>query len=937
MAANRLAQAIQQTMAKIEASKRKPHNVKVGLPEAAEIIRTGAKDSPGMPNKLQMMSPDPMQNQMQAPASKPASQMDGEEKEKEEGGQIDVPISLGISRNDQFEAPSETAKEGLAGFADKVKGFVSGLGQGASGMSRTDQFDPSNMNEIKSGMDSFMSSYAQAAPVSRNESWSEPDDTAKEAVRDTVDAIGSAMETHGDIATAPARVDQYQAPDADTANRIKSGFKEKVQEPVSEFMQGYVSQNPKFDRNASDVKMSDGEAPTPDYSWMENFANTSEITREPGASQQLHYGGVAQDNWSREIGDALTSDDVANAIFGTGGLLDPGRRFTIDREGIHRESKEDRIAREQEEIEQSNGKKGGNVWDDPDREKYLSTYEETFKSEPEYDRGSKDPWELLRDDRLDNGSGNLESQVADRMSGAQYKKYREAGIPGRPIDEIDESASYSKLGEYDNYGFIPYVPDKDALRGMSLSRVVSGPTRFFNEMRNAREEMVPYEATINGKTVNSSQFDPLEMNAYLRRMQRGLEERGEKTADWFNAKGDHTGMTAYTPKAYQVTFPDGTVEMFPGGGYEILKNPTYDFDESGNEYVVDPTVLVRFKDGSVLQFDDEADYLSSMYVPSYRPAEEDEPVERWMPDFVTDDGVALTYPEVLALASDESAEDESDGIAYDMNIGGLGTPATLLPGLLEGGNVGANFWDIAASSAPYFSNPTAWLAAGSNAATALAGESPMEQDRYGVGRQIAESIRPDQYWMNVGVNAAMPFTERLAGGIVKGDGLFKRPLLNPDPFIKKRLGGTAAEPLALAASDIAGEGLEEAIGNVFEEASRNGLLGWYADDMLDENGKPVYDSTGHVVKDLSTSGWRRVGNYAADAPEAMAGGGLLGGAFRAPSIVRRDIPETARRMVLNKNLKQAGLKPYREVEPDESAEFVLPESLAARYESEGDR
>lgn len=925
MSANKLARAIQQTIA--NKAKNVPRVQKLDLSKAFDTIRNGAGESTGMPNKINQ-TVGPVVNQIQPSAPKPISQ-DKEEKEEQDEN-LEIPTSLGISRNEQFEIPSEDAKEGASSFADKVKGFVSSIGSGVSGLSRDDQFKtPSEdtVNTIKSGMDSFMSTYAQTAKPTKNDSWEEPSDKAREAIGDAVNAVGGFMKSYGESGVTPTRTDLYEAPDAATAERISSKANDALS-TVNDFMRSYGETNPTFSRNDSNVLFSNGKTPTTDYSWMDTFSEMPDISREQN-DLALSNGKIVRDEFSDGL-VKLASDpaNLAENLFGTGGVLDPGRKVTVDREGIHRESGDETRAREQEQDEQSRGKTRQNLMNDPEREEYISAYKELFKNEPQYDRGSKDPWEILRDDRFDNGSGNTESHVTNVMSGEQYIKYRQAGIPGRPIEEINPDGTYSKIDEYHNHGFIPYVPDKEAFNNMMLQQVEAGPTKVFNEMRDVREEMFPYEATINGKTINSSNYDPQKANVYLRKAQDELNAEDPESS-WFDPEANHEGMTAYTPSSYAVKFPDGSTEEFPGGGYSIIKRPTYNFDENGNKYIVDPSVVVEFRDGSAIQFDDEDDYHASLSVTGHRPAEENEETVYWVPDFVTDDGTRLNYSEMLSLATDDDPEDTSDGITYDMNLGGLGTPRNMLKGITEGGNLGANFWDIAASSAPYFFGPTAWSSAGSNASIALSGNAPMETDEYGVGSQVAENIRPDQYLSNIGFNFAMPATERLAGNIVG-----KNPLIKVEPFIRRKFGGTAAEPLALSAANVLGEGAEEIVGNAFEDAANNGLLGWYANDAVDENGNPLYDRTGHVVKDLSTSLPNRVSNYADDAPEAFVGGALLGGAFRAPQIVRSDIPETLRRMNYNRNLRKIGLKPFKQ-SANENAEFVLPDDLVARYTREG--
>ncbi len=546
--------------------------------------------------------------------------------------------------------------------------------------------------------------------------------------------------------------------------------------------------------------------------------------------------------------------------------------------------------------------------------------------EPRFKRVAK----RFMDQGKDDGTNDIENLTSQSLPGEQYLMYRENGIPGRPIDEIDPDGNYSKMAEYINYGFMPYARGPEDVTKLEREYALETPAKLFSELATSRESANDSTYYAYGKKFSGREFEK-KAPLYLKRVDRLIDSKDPSVDPASGA--DRTGMSAYTPSSYKVTYADGTSEEFPGGGFEIIKPYSFDLDENGNPVVWDPTIVVEFRNGLSVTFDDMEDVKKSL-VPQGIMRSDDpdrDDIMYWAPDLQLDDGTSIPFDEAIAIAEDDGKSNEN--IRYDFGNMGLGKPQRMLGDFWEDGrfnfeDLPAKMWDITASSLPYMHPFTAWTKAVSDAEAATHSIDPASLNLAGESFDVSEDMDLDKYLSAIGWNLAMPITEYGVGRIG-----------GKAPFVKKGLqkilGNSAAVPVAEWLIGTGGEGLEEIPGNLFEDAARYGMQELYADPVLDEYGEVLRDSTGHEVRDESTPWQKRLQNFIDDVPEAVTGGVLLGGAFGVPEIPST-IGDAYRRHQQNKADKAEGLGVYREAY-DGKQDFELPPELKARLDAQNER
>lgn len=130
-------------------------------------------------------------------------------------------------------------------------------------------------------------------------------------------------------------------------------------------------------------------------------------------------------------------------------------------------------------------------------------------------------------------------------------------------------------------------------------------------------------------------------------------------------------------------------------------------------------------------------------------------------------------------------------------------------------------------------------------------------------------------WWNSAGNLLVPFTEMIVGPV--GEEIIPLAKL----VEKLPIDSPLAKYLTNMLIGKLGEGVEEVLGNPFEEATDQGEDA-YADPMLDENGEPIHDMYGHEMRDSSTPGWKRMDNFFGDVANnvnAFLGGMGVAGAM----------------------------------------------------------
>lgn len=535
-----------------------------------------------------------------------------------------------------------------------------------------------------------------------------------------------------------------------------------------------------------------------------------------------------------------------------------------------------------------------------------------------------EPVETLNPSVDDGVNMDYSSLTSDYMTGSRYIHYRdELGMGGRD-GWIDPNGIYSKSDEAAQYGFTPFTPDVTTAINGSITSAASAMGQAGTDFGHLREDLTnfvaPFQATIDGKSVN------------------GWELR--------NTASPYIGQLSYL---YNYD-PESILRPPRRGQYTMFVKEWHVVDQDGNMtvhrgsvYRDDRTGALRFSDGTSVipqQDSDEFDYdwvavgneqwgLLDGERLNYRADPEDQATwgAMWLPDLVMSDGTRVNYMQASRFMSDRWAEDgeQDENISYDFGPLGINKPSeyvnmemfddggrhgvvtapSLNPGAI--GDMIPSVIDLTLGSAPIMIPGYDWVYSASNAIPAMSGIDPSSYDgregyysrfyasqvdddgriRYGVApdpeSDIDETLSNELRLASTAGNFLVPLTEQLVGPV--GEGVLNIPnmTLTRGTFSPR----SAAGRFAVGAAE---EGLEEIFGNAFEDWTANGLAGWYADPLLDENGEEMYDSAGRRYVDYDTPLHRRIGNYLGDIPgnlNAFLGGASIGGVMTAPTRVRQ--------------------------------------------------
>lgn len=535
-----------------------------------------------------------------------------------------------------------------------------------------------------------------------------------------------------------------------------------------------------------------------------------------------------------------------------------------------------------------------------------------------------EPVETLSPSVDDGVNMDYSSLTSDYMTGSRYIHYRdELGMGGRD-GWIDPNGIYSKADEAAQYGFTPFTPDVTTALNGSITSAASAAGHAGTDFGHLREDLVnfvaPFQATIDGESVN------------------GWELR--------NTASPYIGQLSYLYN-YE---PESILRPPRRGQYTMFVKEWHVVDQSGAMTVHrgsvwrdERTGALRFSDGSSVipqQDQDEFDYnwvavgneqwgLLDGKRLNCRTDPEDPTTwgAMWLPDLVMSDGTRVNYMQASRFMSDRWAEDgeQDEGIEYNFAPLGLNKPTEYTEMEMFGDNgkygmltiptlnsssitdIPTSVVDLTAGSAPIMIPGFDWIYSASNAIPAMSGIDPSSYDgrgnyysrfyasqidddgriQYGVApdpeSDIDETLSNELRLASTAGNFLVPLTEQLVGPV--GEGVLNIPART---FTRGALSPrSAAGRFAVGAVE---EGLEEIFGNAFEDWTANGLAGWYADPLLDENGEEIYDSAGRRYVDYDTPLYRRIGNYFGDIPgnlNAFLGGASIGGVMTAPTRVRQ--------------------------------------------------
>lgn len=578
---------------------------------------------------------------------------------------------------------------------------------------------------------------------------------------------------------------------------------------------------------------------------------------------------------------------------------------------------------------------------------------------------------------LDDGSLNYFDLTADKMTGAQYLKYAELGMGGRPTGEIVPSDVYSKRREANNYGFIPFTPDESSYLNMVTSNTLDLPWRLGSMVGNLRETLTPdYAINYGDQRVSGRDFDKL-YPAYLG--QFDYYDKFDPGRYLTKPEGEN-----YTPHIFEHVIPDvnGNETYHYGSLRTVDANP-------------DGTYSIGFNDGSSV--DVSQDYIDTVYNPendSINISPSRVPVNKargkvpdnidslndvnaimaaaegsgaspldyadviYVPDLVLSDGTRMSFEDVDRLSRDKTEGDDADNpndddIRYEFGSGILpfatNKPRRLMeqePISFEDGKVKVNFgdmvnntWDWTLGSIPIsVGNIMPWLYSASGATSSVNGVDPgtysPSSDSYGLisgsydekGNAIYgvpgedgkrdDALSDSTRWWNAAGNALVPLTEQIVGPVggqvIPLEKMFGSQVANP----------TVGQVLKNFLIGAAGEGIEEDLGNIFEDLTQYGWQGLFANQRKDENGNPLYDDFGrHELRDYGTSLEDRITNAfdPSDLANAFLGGAAVDFAMdtllspiNKGSFTRQIGPAVQRDLARRKT----GVKQYVESEPE---------------------
>lgn len=507
----------------------------------------------------------------------------------------------------------------------------------------------------------------------------------------------------------------------------------------------------------------------------------------------------------------------------------------------------------------------------------------------------------FHDAALDDGTLNAGNLTSNWVTGEQLAKQQAAGVPlDMSADEIDPDEVYSKRDLQLYHGYQPYTPDAGSYWKMVASNLASAPAEAAAAVRNSRENLTDYTITIDGRSIKENDYDLDASREWL-----------DKVNEEFN--DDPVLTTA-----------DGAVEYHPKTNSLALDDDgklVSDYDDDGNLrlYLEDGTYWTFTGDNKQTPAEEAQSYVNDLY-----KAVNNDGAELWKSSlddqvYTSPSGERFSYSEVSRIANDTISSEAGggnyegdDGISYDFGKFNIAKPASAMTEEITLDNIAPQFWDILASSAPYFAKQVAIPVALSNAYMESRNINPNQIDKDGSLRQSAADIDDDtkrqlesagydpdkyeDYYKNgaygekVLADALMPLTEFGLGNIGKSALKMAKP-------VKKWL---EKHPVADYVTGTVGEGIEEIPGNVMEEATNSGFTkSWYEDYLRDDDGNILRDTVGNPLKaqtdnrflDINTGGGdggvvdgNRAGNFADDAPGAFEGGALLGGVLGLPGL-----------------------------------------------------
>lgn len=586
---------------------------------------------------------------------------------------------------------------------------------------------------------------------------------------------------------------------------------------------------------------------------------------------------------------------------------------------------------------------------------------------------------------IDDGTYDYDHMTADTMTGTQYMHYAELGMGGRPVEQIDPTKTYSKRRENVNYGFTPFVPDQMSYVNMVADNVMDTPYRAGTWLSGLRETITP-DYTINygnGGSISGRDFDKLS-TPYLNQFYYNDRFNPER---FLTRPTDNENVTALV-REFTVPDIDGKETYHYGRLSAMWDNGdgTYTAEFSdGSSVDVSQEYLdsISNGDGSVTMTDsaripaeqargnlpanldslnDVDSIMASAEATSGSPLDYADVI--YIPDLVLSDGTRIPYSDVERIYWDKTPEDDEgqqdDDIDYEFKRFGIfdNKPRRLNQQEMfktneRGGidvdmsDIGNNAIDWTLGSLPISIGTTMpWIYSISGATSSLGGVNPASYDpttdsygliagsyddqgrlRYGVtdanGERDDERSESTRWW-NAAGNAAVPLTEMIVGPvgeqIVPLEKIFRSELpSNP----------TAWQVVKNALVGAAGEGVEEDLGNIFDELTEYGPSGMFANPVTNANGEALRDMYGHEVRDYNNTSAEDYLRNAADPGDlanSFAGGVTVDALMQALPISGQLVPAVRRDMARRKT----GVSQF--VDPEEREDRTVSDAYSLGFD-----
>ena len=521
------------------------------------------------------------------------------------------------------------------------------------------------------------------------------------------------------------------------------------------------------------------------------------------------------------------------------------------------------------------------------------------------------------------GTLTMDDLKGKYMLGSQYIKYRDAGFGGR--DYIDPNKVYNKLDEMRDFNFIPYIEDKDQLQNWRGTQIFDDVTKLYNQFSNLRDRS--FDATIKyGDSELSRRDYENEMIPYLNDVYKRLEAMEESD---ILLPGDPRVNDACISleKIWSIPLDDGEVFTISSASEpEVMEN-------------LDGTIDVWWPgtdtDGSPIRYYGWDDYDKNIPTYTWATTTPDR-AQGFFPvptlDYVQTDGnnVSLTYNQIRDITEGNNVSTDYGFLNMAKRSSddrkGLVDMFGSIPS--EGFGAFSDFApymsDLLLGSAPYFSPYTAWPMSISNGVSSAQGlDARVYNSDDNTYTRLSDDMTGEKYLLNTMLSTASPLMERIAGNLGGSRSLLGSP-------IHRVLKQKGAPAIARRAWDTGGEGIEEIIANTWEDLQGYGTSMWFADPVLDENGDPMYDDSGHIIRDPNTPAEKRIANAISAMPENFAAGTALGIPFTALRAAQGDgynNSESIARRELRRFEKEYGIPHYRDPKIGNEEVVITPNDI----------